>query len=168
MFGALVEVIIINDDMVTYLEEVPTDVLPYLEKSTGHLANRFIVVNLQYGPGFSGPGNDVFSEERATGEPADAHNSNFLHPVLYYYDKPITCKMLLLTKLVYLPACLSVHSSLCVHLFVFWLITLESSVTLQPCHHSSCLVLQRYTTWLKTSSHSGQLLYHICCHLEDS
>jgi thioredoxin reductase len=90
MFGALVEVIIINDDMVTYLEEVPTDVLPYLEKSTGHLANRFIVVNLQYGPGFSGPGNDVFSEERATGEPADAHNSNFLHPVLYYYDKPIT------------------------------------------------------------------------------
>ena len=92
MFGVLVEVAIINDNMVTYLEEVPVDLLPSLEKSTGHYADRFIVVNLQYGQEFSGPGKDVFNEERATGEPSDAHNSNFLHPVLYYYDKPIDCK----------------------------------------------------------------------------
>lgn len=92
MFGILVEVILIHGDTVTYLEEVPLDVLVSLQNATGHDAERLIVVNLEYGEGFSGPGNDVFSEDRATGDPVDAHNSNFLHPVLYYYDMPIKCK----------------------------------------------------------------------------
>jgi len=42
---------------------------------------------MQYGLNFSGPGNDIFRTDRATGEPSDAHNSNFLHPVFYYYDR---------------------------------------------------------------------------------
>lgn len=58
-----------------------------LEQHTGHNANRLIVLIMQYGRDFSGPGNDVFRINRATGEPADAHNSNFLHPVFYYYEK---------------------------------------------------------------------------------
>ena len=42
-----------------------------------------IVVSLEYGPEFSGPGKDVFW---VTGEPSEAHTSNFLHPVFYYYE----------------------------------------------------------------------------------
>ena len=33
---------------------------------------------------------DPFKEERATGEVMEAHLSNFLHPVLYYYKNPVT------------------------------------------------------------------------------
>lgn len=33
---------------------------------------------------------DPFREERATGDVKEAHLSNFLHPVLYYYKKPVT------------------------------------------------------------------------------
>ena len=32
---------------------------------------------------------DPFREDRATGDPADAHNSNFLHPVIYFYRHPV-------------------------------------------------------------------------------
>lgn len=31
---------------------------------------------------------DPFREDRATGDPSDAHNSNFLHPVIYFYQTP--------------------------------------------------------------------------------
>lgn len=54
---------------------------------SGHDASKIIVINLQYGPSFSGPGNDIFRLDRATGDPSEAHQSNFLHPALYYYDK---------------------------------------------------------------------------------
>lgn len=94
MFGFLVDVILLPEDSnsAIYLEEVPIDVLAQFENYTGHSNQRYIVVNLQYGEDFSGPGNDVFREDRATGEPADAHNSNFLHPVLFYYDAPLESK----------------------------------------------------------------------------
>lgn len=39
---------------------------------------------------FSNFRKDTFHSERATGEPSDAHNSNFLHPVLYFYKEPPT------------------------------------------------------------------------------
>jgi hypothetical protein len=42
---------------------------------------------MEYGKDFSGPGNDVFRLNRATGESSDAHKSNFLHPVFYYFDE---------------------------------------------------------------------------------
>lgn len=47
-----------------------------------------LVMNMEYGKGFSGPGKDIFRSDRATGEPADAHTSNFLHPVFYFYAEP--------------------------------------------------------------------------------
>lgn len=51
-----------------------------------------LVVLLEYGKDFSGPGKDVFHGSRATGEPDEAHASNFLHPVLYYYEQLPTGK----------------------------------------------------------------------------
>lgn len=71
----------------TYLEEFPINLIDELYKSSGHNATRIIAIVLEYGKDFSGPGNDIFRIDRATGEPAEAHHSNFLHPVLYYYDK---------------------------------------------------------------------------------
>ena len=32
---------------------------------------------------------DPFRADRATGDPGDAHNSNFLHPVMYFYREPV-------------------------------------------------------------------------------
>ena len=46
-----------------------------------------LVVVFEYGKEFSGPGKDTFSVDRATGDPSEAHTSNFLHPVFYYYKK---------------------------------------------------------------------------------
>ena len=79
--------LIFSDDTFTYLEEVPIQLLDKLPQMTGHNASSVIVVNMQYGPDWSGPGNDVFRPDRATGEFSKAHKSNFLHPVFYYYDK---------------------------------------------------------------------------------
>lgn len=42
---------------------------------------------MEYGKNASGPAKDVFREDRAVGTSRDAHTSNFLHPVLYYYEK---------------------------------------------------------------------------------
>ena len=49
----------------------------------------FVIVN-EYGKDWSAAGNDVFRLDRAIGEPAEAHRSNFLHPVFYYYKTPPT------------------------------------------------------------------------------
>ena len=68
-------------------QEYPLKLLAQFEERTGHKAGPMIVLNLEYGANFSGPGNDVFHLERAIGEPSEAHKSNFLHPVLYYYEE---------------------------------------------------------------------------------
>jgi hypothetical protein len=73
-----------------YLEEFPLALLPRFESAAGYPIGEHIAVVLDYGSGYSGPGNDVFRENRATGFPHQAHKSNFLHPVLYYYEKPFT------------------------------------------------------------------------------
>ena len=52
---------------------------------TGREVGDILVVMLEYGANFSGPAEDTFRFNRATGEPSEAHQSNFLHPVLYYY-----------------------------------------------------------------------------------
>ncbi|XP_065194035.1 FAD-dependent oxidoreductase domain-containing protein 2-like [Sycon ciliatum] len=88
MFGILTDVILLDGDTVRYLEEVPIDCIPAFKKCTGHKAKEIIVINLEYGKNFSGPGKDVFSLTRATGEPSEADESNFLHPVFYYYKRP--------------------------------------------------------------------------------
>lgn len=54
---------------------------------TGKPASPMIVLVLEYGANFSGPGKDIFRLNRATGEPAFAFQSNFLHPVFYYYSQ---------------------------------------------------------------------------------
>ncbi|WAQ97570.1 FXRD2-like protein [Mya arenaria] len=71
----------------TYLEEFPINLVHNLYEMSGHKGSKIIVLNLQYGPNFSGPGNDIFRLDRATGDPSDAHKSNFLHPAFYYYEK---------------------------------------------------------------------------------
>lgn len=87
MFSVLGDVVILkNNDTYTYLEEFPIDLIHQLPEMSGHEASRIIVINLQYGASFSGPGNDIFRIDRATGDPSEAHNSNFLHPVFYYYE----------------------------------------------------------------------------------
>lgn len=87
MFSMLGDVIILNENgTFKYLEEFPIHMIHKLSEMTGHAATRVIVLNLQYGAGFSGPGNDVFRSDRATGDPSEAHTSNFLHPCFYYYE----------------------------------------------------------------------------------
>eukprot|EP00794_Sanderia_malayensis_P008745 gene8745-9679_t len=91
MLNELVDVIVLSDDdHFQYFEELPKGLLPNFTEITGVAFQRGIVVNLEYGKNFSGPGSDPFKEERATGEVVEAHMSNFLHPVLYYYENPIT------------------------------------------------------------------------------
>lgn len=75
-----------------YLEDFPINLIDELPQRSGHNATRIIAIVMEYGKDFSGPGNDVFRINRATGEPAEAHHSNFLHPVLYYYNKLPTGK----------------------------------------------------------------------------
>ncbi|XP_066917263.1 FAD-dependent oxidoreductase domain-containing protein 2-like [Clytia hemisphaerica] len=90
MFSALVDVMIIREDgNIEYLEEVGIGMLPKFKEHTGRNYNRVIVLNLEYGKNFSGPGKDPFKEDRATGDAQEAHASNFLHPVLYYYKGEI-------------------------------------------------------------------------------
>ncbi|XP_028395270.1 FAD-dependent oxidoreductase domain-containing protein 2-like [Dendronephthya gigantea] len=91
MFGVLVDVVIYQPDgKALYVEEFPLQLVSQLERYTGLPEGPIIVINLEYGKGFSGAGKDPFREDRATGDPSDAHNSNFLHPVIYFYHKPPT------------------------------------------------------------------------------
>ena len=67
------------------MEDFPINLLPDFPDHTGHNVTEVLVLVLEYGPFFSGPGNDIFRYDRATGDPGNAHNSNFLHPKFYYY-----------------------------------------------------------------------------------
>ncbi|XP_045212137.1 FAD-dependent oxidoreductase domain-containing protein 2-like isoform X2 [Mercenaria mercenaria] len=88
MFSVLSDIVILqSNDTYTYLEEFPINLIHELPQMSGHEASRIIVINLQYGISFSAPGNDIFRIDRATGDPSEAHQSNFLHPALYYYEK---------------------------------------------------------------------------------
>lgn len=80
-------IVLHRNDTYEYLEEFPINLIHRLPETSGHSAERIIVINLQYGPSYSGPGNDVFRYDRAVGEPSQAHESNFLHPAFYYYNK---------------------------------------------------------------------------------
>ncbi|XP_015768238.1 PREDICTED: FAD-dependent oxidoreductase domain-containing protein 2-like [Acropora digitifera] len=103
MFGVLGEVIILRENgNVEYFEEFPIRLVHRFAEYTGRPAGPMIVLNMEYGKGFSGAGKDTFHSERATGEPSDAHNSNFLHPVLYFYKEPPTA-LPLETKEIVLP-----------------------------------------------------------------
>ena len=63
--------------------------LATLHLTTGHRVGRHqsvLVVLMEYGSDFSGPEKDTFRPDRATGDPFEAHRSNFLHPVFYFYQ----------------------------------------------------------------------------------
>jgi hypothetical protein len=53
---------------------------------TGHEPGKTLIFNFEYGKFYSGPGEDVLRSDRVTGNPVEADQSNFLHPVLYYYQ----------------------------------------------------------------------------------
>ena len=76
-----------NGKQFQLLKEFPVHLLARLEELTGHETEELIVVLMEYGPDFSGPDKDTFRADRAVGDPLEAHKSNFLHPVLYYYKK---------------------------------------------------------------------------------
>ncbi|XP_048575834.1 FAD-dependent oxidoreductase domain-containing protein 2 isoform X2 [Nematostella vectensis] len=93
MFGILGEVMIFRpDNTVEYYEEFPIRLIHKFEEYSGSAAGPMLVINMEYGKDYSGPGKDVFRGNRAAaaGVPSVAHHSNFLHPVLYFYKTPPT------------------------------------------------------------------------------
>lgn len=75
-----------NATVFEYLEEFPMQMLAQLETLTGRTAKHgLFVINMEYGRNFSGPDKDVFFHDRSVGHTEDAWQSNFLHPVIYYY-----------------------------------------------------------------------------------
>lgn len=87
MFGMLCDVIVLKDDKYEYFEEFPVNLLHEFVQRTGSSVGPIIVIMLEYGANFSGPAEDTFRYSRATGYVSEAHNSNFLHPVFYYYKQ---------------------------------------------------------------------------------
>ncbi|XP_048196398.1 FAD-dependent oxidoreductase domain-containing protein 2 [Perognathus longimembris pacificus] len=90
MFGVLADIILLNENATAfeYLEEFPVQMLAQLETLTGRRARHgLFVINMEYGKNFSGPEKDVFFYDRSVGDTEDAWQSNFLHPVLYYYRR---------------------------------------------------------------------------------
>ncbi|XP_029810974.1 FAD-dependent oxidoreductase domain-containing protein 2 isoform X2 [Suricata suricatta] len=88
MFGVLADVALLKENATAfeYLEEFPVQMLAQLESITGRRAGRgLFVINMEYGRDFSGPDKDVFFYDRSVGHTGDAWQSNFLHPVIYYY-----------------------------------------------------------------------------------
>ncbi|KAK9399976.1 FAD-dependent oxidoreductase domain-containing protein 2-like [Crotalus adamanteus] len=90
MFSVLADIILLKENATKfeYLEEYPIGVLQDLEWRTGRkIQDGLFVIMMEYGKNFSGPDKDVFYYNRAVGEPEHAWQSNFLHPVIYYYKQ---------------------------------------------------------------------------------
>ncbi|XP_004610738.2 FAD-dependent oxidoreductase domain-containing protein 2 [Sorex araneus] len=88
MFGVLADIVLLQENATEfeYLEEFPMQMLAQLESLTGRRApHGLLVIVLEYGRNFSGPDKDVFFPDRSVGHTQDAWQSNFLHPVIYYY-----------------------------------------------------------------------------------
>uniref|UniRef100_A0A8V0YX17 FAD-dependent oxidoreductase domain-containing protein 2 n=1 Tax=Gallus gallus TaxID=9031 RepID=A0A8V0YX17_CHICK len=90
MFSVLADIILLRENATAfeYLEEYPVGILAELETQTGRKAPAgLFVVIMEYGRNFSGDDKDVFYYNRAVGEAQHAWQSNFLHPVIYYYKR---------------------------------------------------------------------------------
>uniref|UniRef100_A0A1I8GTJ6 FAD/NAD(P)-binding domain-containing protein n=1 Tax=Macrostomum lignano TaxID=282301 RepID=A0A1I8GTJ6_9PLAT len=90
MLSFLGDIVLLNRDRTafTLLEEVPVRLLNSLPQVTGHPADGPVLVFVfEYGRNFSGPRADTFHEDRASCEIHNAHQCNFLHPVIYQYDR---------------------------------------------------------------------------------
>ncbi|XP_075999253.1 FAD-dependent oxidoreductase domain-containing protein 2 [Genypterus blacodes] len=85
MFRVLTDVILLKDTHCEYLEEFPIQAFPQFTQISGHEVpkNGILVVVLQYGLNHT----DSLGRDRAQSDWAQAWKSNFLHPVVYYYDK---------------------------------------------------------------------------------
>lgn len=89
-----------DEGIFRYFEEFPLELLHDFDNVTGvssrgdHVTDTtaVLVVVLQYGQDYHGPKEDVFRVDRASTDPVYAYLSNFLHPVLYYYDVLPTSK----------------------------------------------------------------------------
>lgn len=68
-----------------YLEEFPTQAFPQFTSLSGHEVPKrgLLAVVMQYGLNQT----DSLGPDRAQDDWIQAWKSNFLHPVLYYYDK---------------------------------------------------------------------------------
>uniref|UniRef100_A0A3Q3W1K2 FAD-dependent oxidoreductase domain containing 2 n=1 Tax=Mola mola TaxID=94237 RepID=A0A3Q3W1K2_MOLML len=84
MVGVLGDVIVLRGSHFEYVEEYPIQALPHFSSISGHeFSNHgIIVVVLQYGTKKI----DFLGKDRAQSDWRNAWKSNFLHPVLYYYD----------------------------------------------------------------------------------
>ncbi|CAB1342005.1 unnamed protein product [Coregonus sp. 'balchen'] len=84
MFGVLGDIILLRGSHCEYLEEFPLQALPQFSSLSGHQLSKhgLLVLVLQYGMNRT----DSLGPGRAESEWTRAWRSNFLHPVLYYYD----------------------------------------------------------------------------------
>ncbi|XP_072167909.1 FAD-dependent oxidoreductase domain-containing protein 2-like [Diadema setosum] len=89
MFYVLGDIVLLHKDTMEfeYLEEFPILMLPWLQQASGHNHTELLVMVMEYGKNYSGAGKDIFRQDRAVGDPEEAHLSNFLHPVIYYYKQ---------------------------------------------------------------------------------
>ncbi|XP_068606447.1 FAD-dependent oxidoreductase domain-containing protein 2 [Brachionichthys hirsutus] len=85
MFELLVDVILLRGSHCEYVEEFPVQALPQFSAISGHEVspNGMIVLLFQYGKNKNA---DFLGKDRARTEWTEAWLSNFLHPVLYYFD----------------------------------------------------------------------------------
>ncbi|XP_040067673.1 probable cyclin-dependent serine/threonine-protein kinase DDB_G0292550 isoform X4 [Ixodes scapularis] len=88
MHHFLAEVFIIDRKSMEFrhVPEYPLSLLKELAAKTGHEGTELMVLAMRLNPDFSGPRQDTFHENRATSDVDKAHLSNFLHPIIYYYD----------------------------------------------------------------------------------
>ncbi|KAG7161775.1 FAD-dependent oxidoreductase domain-containing protein 2-like [Homarus americanus] len=139
MFGVLSDIVLLSDGGQTFefLEEFPVQLLSRLEELTGRKVGEVIVVLMEYGPDFSGPDKDTFKIGRAIGDPAEAHRSNFLHPVFYYYKKiPTESEMMSKWGKLILPRPTRIHH------------VLEDFLTLWTAQQSHILLLRRFLEYV--------------------
>ncbi|XP_070778613.1 FAD-dependent oxidoreductase domain-containing protein 2 [Enoplosus armatus] len=84
MFEVLGDVILLRGAHCEYVEEFPLQALPQFSSLSGHevSSHGLVVLVMQYGKQKI----DYLGESRAETDWTKAWKSNFLHPVLYYYD----------------------------------------------------------------------------------
>lgn len=90
MFAYLGDIILLSKDgLCEYIEEYPVKLIHKFSEVTGidTRNKQVLVVLLQYGEGFHGPEEDVFRVDRAATDPEYADYSNFLHPVVHYFQE---------------------------------------------------------------------------------
>lgn len=84
MFQVLGDIILLQGSHSQYVEEFPLQALPQFSSLSGYkVTNGLIIMVMQYGKKKI----DYLGRNRAETDWTRAWKSNFLHPVLYYYDR---------------------------------------------------------------------------------